>query len=251
MKISVVTTVYNDAMGLERMLASLEGQEHLHEVVVVDADSSDGSFEVAKEATARLPVKVLQKAGPRGTGFQTACDAARGDVLAFIGADDYARPGWTGAIARAFQDGADVVVGHNEIEGQSSRGERVPWVVNGQDISHAGCNTSYRASLYHEVGGIDPAFITAEDMELNLRAVRAGARIVHVPEARVVRSVRAGRRDTLRQAYWNGFGRGQLLSKHGDVPGMKSGAIRAALRPWLWPRLLAGFKGFIDARKSS
>ena len=251
MKISVVTTVLNDAEGMRGLLESLQDQEGPFEVVVVDAGSTDGTTDVVRHASQDLEVTLIERPGPRGEGFHAAATHATGDILAFIGADDRAEKGWLAALRRAFTDpNAAMVVGTNILEGDGPKMERVPWIVHGQDISHAGCNTSYRASVYHSLGGIDPTFVTAEDMELNLRAVRAGHRIQHAPDAIVYRTVRAGGK-VLKQAYWNGYGRGQLRGKHGNVPGMKRGVIRSLPQPWNILRFIAGYFGYRKGRRSA
>ncbi len=251
MKISVVTTVLNDCKGMEQLLQSLAGQEPPFEVVVVDAGSTDGTVEAIASAPAELDVQLIEKNGPRGVGFRTACEAATGEVLAFIGADDRAAPGWIAALRQAFaKSSVNIAVGTNHLEGQGPKVERVPWVVDGHDISHPGCNTSYRSRVYFEVGGIDPAFVTAEDMELNLRAVRKGYTITEVPDAVVHRTVRPGSK-ILKQAYWNGYGRGQLRAKHGAVPGMRRGSLRALRQPWNLPRLVAGYLGYRRGRREA
>jgi glycosyltransferase involved in cell wall biosynthesis len=249
MKISVVTTVLNEREGMQRLLDSLVGQEGPFDVIVVDAGSTDGTLDVIRSHDVELQISLISKEGPRGEGFRTACKAAEGDVLAFIGADDRAAPGWVAAMRDAFANpDVSIVVGHNNLEGVGPKLNRVPWVVDGQDISHAGCNTAYRRTVYHEVGGIDPDFVTAEDMELNLRAVRNGHHIATASAAIVYRTVRP-RGKVLNQAFWNGFGRGQLQAKHGNVAGMKRGSMRSLMQPWNLPRLVAGYLGYRKGRR--
>lgn len=250
MKISVVTTVLNDRDGMRSLLESLQGQEGPFEVVVVDAGSTDGTVDAVRDAPSDLDVRLIERPGPRGEGFHTGATAATGEVLAFIGADDRAGDGWLAALRRAFTDSeVSIVVGTNILDGDGPKLERVPWIVKGQDISHAGCNTSYRASVYRDIGGIDPAFVTAEDMELNLRAVRAGHSIREVPDAVVYRTVRPSDK-VLKQAYWNGYGRGQLRRKHGKVSGMKRGVLHNLVGSWAALRLIAGYFGYRKGRRS-
>jgi len=71
--------------------------------------------------------------------------------------------------------------------------------------------------VFLSIGGFDPWFVTAEDIDLNLRAVVAGHRIAYAPEAIVYHRTRDSVYDFVRQAFWNGAGRKQLTLKHGGL----------------------------------
>jgi glycosyltransferase involved in cell wall biosynthesis len=251
MKISVVTTVLNEAASLPRLLDSLVGQEGPFEVIIVDAGSTDSTLPLARLHGDRLDLKILEKPGcTRGDGLNTGARAATGDAIAFIGGDDWADKGWLAAIRKGLRD-HDVVVGHNEIHGDSRFNlERVHLTVDGQDVSHSGCNTTYKKEAFLKVGGLDADFVTAEDIDLNFRAVKAGYRIGVVPEARVYRTLRTTPRKFLKQAFWNGYGRKQLTRKHGDL--WRGYSLKRLLRShagsgWGMLRIASGGAGYLWA----
>ena len=82
--ISVIIPVFNEACHLPATLAAIKQNESAHEIIAVDAGSSDGSVAVAVGHGARVvstPVK--QRASQMNHGAQSA----RGDVFLFLHAD--------------------------------------------------------------------------------------------------------------------------------------------------------------------
>ena len=68
--------------------------------------------------------------------------------------------------------------------------ERVELFVSGYDVTYPSCNLAYRRDLFLRLGGFDPRFVTAEDIDLNLRAVEAGVDIRYEPNAVVYHHIR-------------------------------------------------------------
>src|SRR5207245_2998356 len=52
--------------------------------------------------------------------------------------------------------------------------ERVELIVEGTDVTYPSSNLAYRKRVLDEIGGFDEWFVTAEDIDLNIRAGRAG-----------------------------------------------------------------------------
>lgn len=89
---SVVVPAYNAARTLSATLESMLRQSlPALEVIVVDDGSTDGTAEVARSFSS---VRVIaQRNGGTGSAFNTGVALARGDVLAFLDADDLWTPG--------------------------------------------------------------------------------------------------------------------------------------------------------------
>lgn len=251
---SVVVTVRNEAPRIGRLLASLVGQEGLREVILVDAASTDETVAQARRFEGRLPLRIVVRPCSRGEGRNLGAREATGDLLAFIDGDCEAAPGWLAALAAA--SGGDprrVVAGATTVVGppRATRLHRVELPHRGQDTTWPSCNLAYPRTLFLQLGGFDPAFVTAEDIDLNFRAVEAGASIVHAPAARVTAQARSTLPAFLRQAYWNGYGRKQLTVKHGSLwrdYSLKRLLRLSALSPAAIARLLAGLVGYLDAK---
>ena len=220
--VSVVITVKNEGRHLRRLLESLLAQEPPFEVVVVDALSRDGTFEIAQEFARDHPgtFRAFQRYGSRGIGRNAGVAAARGPFVAFIDGDCFADSQWLHAVREGFAR-SDVVAGVTVPIGLPAFGplERVELYQRGNDVTYPSCNLGYRRALFDRLEGFDPRFITAEDIDLNLRAVDSGVHIAFVPKAIVFHEMRATLIRFLYQAFWNGYGRKQLTEKHGTLWG--------------------------------
>lgn len=220
--LSVVVTVKNESRHLRRLLESLRVQAPPFEVVLVDALSRDGTWEIAQEFARQEPgrFRAFRKFGSRGIGRNAGAAAARGTHLAFTDGDCLVDSGWLASFRDGFARsqvvaGRSVAIGHP----QYAELERVELFQRGNDVTFPSCNLGYEKRLFEAIGGFDPRFITAEDIDLNLRAVAAGARLLYLPDAVIYHHVRSTFVRFLYQAFWNGYGRKQLTEKHGSLWG--------------------------------
>ena len=247
--VSIVITVRDEQAHLERLLESLLGQTPPFEIVLVDAFSRDRSWAISERFARDHPsvYRAFQRSGSRGIGRNLGVALARGELIAFIDGDCFADSGWLDAVRAGFGS-SDVVAGRTVAVGstQFTLLERVELFQRGNDVTYPSCNLGYRRALFLKLGGFDPRFITAEDIDLNLRAVEAGASIHFVPEAKVYHQVRANLIRFIYQAFWNGYGRKQLTEKHGTLWG--SYRLRRLLnhqRSWTaWLRLGGALCGY-------
>ena len=107
-RVSVVVPTYNEAKNLPHVFALLP--EDLHEVIVVDGRSSDGTIEVAREL--RPDVKIVLQTR-RGKGNALACgfEAVTGDIVVMLDADGSADPREIPDYVAALVAGADFAKG--------------------------------------------------------------------------------------------------------------------------------------------
>ena len=249
--VSVVVTVLNEERHLERLLTSLLTQQPPFEVVVVDALSRDRTWEILSRCSAAYPgvVRAAQKYGSRGIGRNTGVAAARGDYVAFIDGDCFADSRWLEGLREGFRT-SDVVAGKTVALGPARYAQlgRVSVFQRESDVTFPSCNLGYRRSLFLSLGGFDPRFITAEDIDLNLRAVERGATILAVPAALVYHEMRPTLVRFLLQAYWNGFGRKQLTEKHGSLWGhyRMRRLVSDQKTPISWVRIGAALFGYVS-----
>lgn len=253
--LSVVVTVRNEAPNIRHLLDSLVHQEHLREVVLVDAMSTDGTVERARDYEDRMPLRIIQQPCRRGEGRNLGAAAATGDLLAFIDGDCIANAHW----CRALWDAWDrhprrVVAGRTQLLGfwAFTRLHRIELPHKGQDTTWPSCNLAYPRGLFDELGGFDPEFVTAEDIDLNFRAVEAGAEIAVARDAIVYARARESVTGFLKQAYWNGYGRKQLTRKHGGLwHQYRLGEMLRLQGGSFWGLLRAtgGLVGYLDAKR--
>jgi dolichol-phosphate mannosyltransferase len=122
--LSIVIPTFNerDNVGtlVERLTALLDPElGERYELLVVDDDSPDRTWELAAELTARYPrLRVMRRVGERGlsTAVIRGWQIARGDVLAVIDADLQHPPEVTLDLLRHMQR-ADMAVASRHVEG--------------------------------------------------------------------------------------------------------------------------------------
>ncbi len=248
MLISVVTTVRNEARNIAALLDSLVIQEPPVEVIVVDSDSEDPTRDVVRGYEKRYDfVRLYVRGGTRGAGRNFGIGKARGEAIAFIDGDAIANPFWLkefreGLRSRDVVAGRTIQIGYRPFEDL----ERVELIIEGTDVTYPSSNLAYRRSVLREIGGFDEWFVTAEDIDLNLRAVRAGHPIAFRVGAVVYHRTRDSVYDFLRQALWNGAGRKQLTLKHGALWGRyrPGQMLRRKTTFWSLLRLSAAMLGY-------
>lgn len=248
--VSIVITVRNEAPHLPALFDSLLRQEPPFEIVLVDANSRDGTRGLAEKYVGEHPnvIRFFEHSGSRGIGRNEGVSRAMGDILAFIDGDCIADSDWLHQIRRGISS-SSVAAGRTVVVGRPAYAslERVELYLGGGDVTYPSCNLAYRRSLFLQLDGFDPRFITAEDIDLNLRAVHTGVAIQYVPEAMVYHRMRPTLLRFLYQAFWNGYGRKQLTEKQGALWG--NYRVRRLLhgqRSVLsWARLIAAMAGYL------
>jgi glycosyltransferase involved in cell wall biosynthesis len=247
--VSIVITVRNEAPNLPALFDSLLRQEPPFEIVLVDAQSRDETRDVAAKYAREHPgiIRFYERSGSRGIGRNEGARQARSANLAFIDGDCIADSDWLARIRQGLVD-SPVAAGRTVVVGPPAYAslERVELYQGGSDVTFPSCNLAYRRALFLQLGGFDPRFITAEDIDLNLRAVQSGADIRYVPEAVVFHRKRTTLLRFLLQAFWNGYGRKQLTEKQGMLWGnYRYRRLLQGQRSVLaWARLVAAMAGY-------
>lgn len=89
MKVSVLVPVLNERGCLPENLAVLKGQNWVHEVIVVDGGSTDGTLEWLWQ---QRGVRIIESQAGRGIQLNAGARAATGDALIFLHADSCLAP---------------------------------------------------------------------------------------------------------------------------------------------------------------
>ena len=188
--LSVVVPVRNDPERLRACLRSLAASTlHAHEVIVVDDASTDATAEVAAGLGAKV-VRQSDRTGPAAARNRGVAEA-RGDYVLFVDADVCVHPDTLERVVAAFEEdpGADALFGsydltpgspnflsqyknlfHHYVHQRSSGVATTFWT---------GCG-AIRRRVFLEAGGFDAGYRrpSIEDIELGVRLVRSGHRIV-------------------------------------------------------------------------
>jgi glycosyltransferase involved in cell wall biosynthesis len=176
--VSALVPVYNGERYLEEALDSIftQGWEPL-EVIVLDDGSTDSTGEIAH----RYPVRYLhqENAGIPATR-NAAVEAARGEIVAFLDADDVWLPGGLEKRVRHLLADPELsyVVARMDVFLEPGN-ERPPWI-NPKFLEEPqnGLLQTFvaRRDVFERVGGFDTKFAISEDMDWFARAKDAGVR---------------------------------------------------------------------------
>ena len=123
--LSLVVPTFNESKNIAELIGQLAGvlddsRVQSSEIVVVDDDSPDRTWELAQELLTHYPtLKVMRRRTERGlsTAVVRGWQAARGEVLAVIDGDLQHPPEVLIALYGEIQKGADIAVASRHVEG--------------------------------------------------------------------------------------------------------------------------------------
>lgn len=198
--LSVVVPAFNEENYIGACLKSLLGQkEDLHEIIVVDNNSTDRTSEIVEKVAAMHPVvRLVRETTPgavhaRNAGF----DAATGDILGRIDADTRVEAGWARAVLDFFARPDAAAVGavsglsnsydspYRALKGWYVRRLIAKGVLGGERRIRNlhGANMAVRRSVWERVGvTTSTALDVHEDADLALCICDAGFEIAQLSQ---------------------------------------------------------------------
>lgn len=260
--VSVILPTYRRPAGLTRALRGLALQTATFpwEVVVVDNHGGDRAEEIVAQLSHGHPASLryhvearpgASHARNRGLG------EASGPIVAMIDDDVVPGPGWLVALVTPILEGqADGVAGRVVLDPTVPRPRWLDERVVGRYLTRfelgpvprelrpdefaVTANAAFRADLMDRVGRFDPRLgprgrvqLVSDDVGLSYALMRAGARLLWVPDAVVVHDLPASRlrrRWLLRRAYLQG--RSDWIVHRGDLKMRRLNGARVAVT-WL------------------
>jgi len=213
MKVSIIITAKNEEFNLTRLLKSMSKIKNKVEVIVVDAGSTDKTCEIAKKHD--FVVLISAPDTLRGEGRNVGIKKAKEDIIVFLDADTEITEDWYKELVTSMKS-FDIVAGYSP-DPKGKDLPRVPVYLNGQDLTYPTCNIAYKKEIFEKVGYFREDMVTAEDIELNYRCVKAGYTIFYNPKMKVYHYQRSTRKGFAKQAFWNGYGRKQLNRIHPEL----------------------------------
>lgn len=194
--VSVITAVFNGAECIARCLESVRSQNYPHiEHLVLDGGSKDGTVEVLRDHEDSLALWMSEPDEGVYDAWNKGLERARGEWIAFLGADDIYLPGAISAymdLARTHPD-AEFLASRAQLEHPSGYAPVFggPWIwpkfAERMTTVHVG--SMHRRSLFDRFGSFDTSFRIAGDYEFLLRS-QERLRAAFTPEVTVV--TRAG-----------------------------------------------------------
>jgi glycosyltransferase len=194
--LSIITSTFNAAQHLPDLIASIREQDHRDvEWIIVDGASQDHTMTLVAEASDVVSQAISEADQGIYDAWNKGVAAARGEWIAFMGADDYYLPGALQACCRmAEQASAEhnliVATIHwvNESDTRIVRTIAQPWdwkaMRKWMNIGHPG--TLHRRTLFELSGGFDISYRCAADYDFFLRiGPQVNALFQPMPLARV------------------------------------------------------------------
>lgn len=189
--ISAIVVCRNARPFLEPCLASIRGQTRPpDEIVVVDGHSADGSVQwLAQQPGLRVLTQTGQGiANARNEGLA----AARGDLIAFLDADDTWPPGKLARQVEILQENPDCQAVTGMLR-KTDDAEARPLVA----MTPGGF--LFRREVFAEIGLFDESLTVAADHEWLLRAVRRGLRYQALPDLVLIKRMHGENLSVLRK----------------------------------------------------
>lgn len=186
--ISIVTPSFQMGHFIEQAVESVLSQDPAPlEYRVLDGGSSDATVAILRKYESRLAWRSHPDGGA-AAALREGLDAAQGEILGWLNADDILCPGALSAVSRAFDanPSAVAVYGDAAWTGESSeiigRYPTRPYDASLLSRECFICQPAcfFRASAYRAAGGIDPDLRSAFDYDLWIRLSRLGP-FVYLP----------------------------------------------------------------------
>jgi len=215
-RISVIIPTLDEAQRLPSLVAALRREPELHEIIIADGGSGDGTPSLARAQGAALVTSV------RGRGLQlrTGAGRASGEILLFLHADSVFPTGGLAAICAALDRDPRIPGGNflTVFDGDSSFARWLTgfyaWLRRFA-LYYGDSGIYVRRGVYERIGGFKPMPLM-EDYDFVRRLERAG-RTIRIDDPPLVTSSRkfAGRRPV---AIFCGWSVVQLLYWFGVAP---------------------------------
>ena len=179
LKISIITTVYNDTRVAGALDSILNQRiDHELELIVIDAGSDDATMDILERYRDRLSVLVSEPDKGTFDGMNKGIRRATGDVVGILNADDrYADADVLRDMAAAFQQHPEAQVCYGDLAYVNERGKMIRYWRSGANRGFKwwlGWRPPHptffvRRSIYEEYGVFNLDFPIAGDYDLQMR----------------------------------------------------------------------------------
>jgi len=236
--------MYNAKKHIRKVLDAILAQDYQGkiEVIVVNDGSSDRSLDIIYDFEKKGKIKILNQPNLGAvTATNNGFKVAQHDVICSIDSDVVLHKNWLRKIMEEFCDPlVGAVQGYYKTPVNASFWARMMGydvearydAISSKYVTHV-CtgNTAYRKAAINKVGLFDPAFQYGYDNDMSYRLQKAGYGLVFRKDALCDHYWKPDFKSYVRQQYWSGYGRLQLIRKHGDrITGDSVSGIRMILQ---------------------
>jgi len=190
--ISVITPAYNTGRFIEQAILSVKNQDYSNiEHIIVDGKSTDNTLDIIEKYEKSYNLRWVSE---RDSGSVEAMNKgfamAKGDIVAWLDADNYYNPGAIKKIAKLFiQDPElEIVYGNVFILGKNQRLHIAVHPINFNTTLLKGCSAVppqpgafFKKELFFRVGGFNPDYKVAYDYDFWLKVMKEKPKIQYLP----------------------------------------------------------------------
>lgn len=224
-RISIVTTVRNGILTIERTIQSVLNQSYRNiQYIIIDGGSTDGTIEVIKKYESKIDVWISEPDSGIYDGFNKGISRANGQYVCILNSDDFLyaytierlvknipHQGFEGKLpiihanmSLIMKTGHEISVYRHNHNAYKNRFYSMP-------VNHPA--TFVPLSVYEQIGNFDSSFRIAGDYDFILRAFRRGIKFLHIDETLVC--MQTGGASSLRNAYTLSHERFQARVRNG------------------------------------
>jgi glycosyltransferase involved in cell wall biosynthesis len=184
MKVSLVTTLFNEISNIEKLLDSIVKQtKKPDEFIIVDAGSTDGTIDVIKRYAKKykwIKLKVI-KGISRGKGWNTAIREAKNEIIALTSGGCFLDKNWLKNLIKPFEKGnVDMVIGFYKPYYTNDLGYFEGLLMCPKTIKHvvkiAGRSLAYKKRAWELSGGYYEGVDGADDGKIYVKMFENGVR---------------------------------------------------------------------------
>jgi GT2 family glycosyltransferase len=210
MRTTVLITLLNDTRAVRAVESALAQGPQLTEIVVADGGSKpENLMELVRRSEGEPRIRIVNAPGSVAESRNTALAGLKTDIVAFLDADEVAPPGWLATLTEPIRTGAAEFTGGPTKPLAAARSNAERYINSGEERLYRDHvpndlallpmgNSAWRVDLLRAIGGFDSRLAWGgEDYDVNLRALKSGARGVFVPNAFVFHD----------QSHLDGFGK--------------------------------------------
>jgi glycosyltransferase involved in cell wall biosynthesis len=191
-KISIVTPSYNQGSFLRETIESVLNQNYPNlEYFIIDGGSTDNSLDIIHEYEDRIDWWVSEKDNGQSEAINKGFKKATGELLCWVNSDDILLPGCLKEVANSYLKNKKPELIHTnflyiDTDGIVKRMIRIPqqtrfFMYHGV-WSVSAPSAFFSAHLLREAGYLNPEYHVSMDLDLWIRMIKSGARVIHIPK---------------------------------------------------------------------
>lgn len=172
MKLSVIIPTLNEQERLRKLLSVLADDKSIHEVIVSDGGSRDGTIKIARN----FGVKIVDSSPGRGHQLASGVDNSDGEVLFFLHADSEPAAGSVSRLQQLMRERPDIGGGNFRVKYDSESifsrfVECLCGLLRRLGLYYGDSGIFVRRTVYDSIGGFKRMAIM-EDVDFVLRLER-------------------------------------------------------------------------------